>query len=405
MTRLPPLPGDPGAVRLLADRLATTGGRLSALAAVLGRLRDGATWDGPAGEAFGARLRELPPVLDAVSARLGGAASPLRALAAAMEQAQAVVSTAVRDDDDAQHAYAALEDRAYALVCAGSSEDSPDVLVVRHLQREQVEQQAAARARHAAAAEGFREADRRCALALRALAVDDVADSLAYRVVAGASRAAHDVATLGAVGVAVPELRPVAAVADAAAVAADTTLLVAYGEGSWSDLSAGAGLAATGVLGGVLRSGATAGARRTATGATVTRRLTAAQRLAIGTAREVRARRDEVRARFDVPPARGTPSALTGGPTPRAAREPLWRLTPAEAAQRVRRAAGTSAARARTAARSQADRAFLDDWRLATANGPQAQRMYVAGATLEVTATGASKARDARDARPGATRP
>jgi hypothetical protein len=39
-----------------------------------------------------------------------------------------------------------------------------------------------------------------------------------------------------------------------------------------------------------------------------------------------------------------------------------------------------------TAARQRVDRAFLDGWRLATANGPQAQRMYAAGTTLEVTA-------------------
>ena len=35
-------------------------------------------------------------------------------------------------------------------------------------------------------------------------------------------------------------------------------------------------------------------------------------------------------------------------------------------------------------ARARVERAFLDDWRLATANGPAAQRMYTAGATLEV---------------------
>ncbi|HET7821649.1 MAG TPA: hypothetical protein VFL10_08995, partial [Ornithinibacter sp.] len=87
MSGLPPLPGHPGAVRLLADRLASTAQRLSALAAGVARLRDGATWDGPAGDAFGTRLREVGPVLDAGAARLGGAAAPLRSLAVAMEQA------------------------------------------------------------------------------------------------------------------------------------------------------------------------------------------------------------------------------------------------------------------------------------------------------------------------------
>ena len=125
MSGLPPLPGHPGAVRLLADRLASTAQRLSALASVLARLRDGATWDGPAGEAFGARLREVGPVLDAVAVRLGGAAAPLRALAAAMEEAQAVVAAAVLDVDEAEHAYAVLEDRAAALRRRRAEEGSP----------------------------------------------------------------------------------------------------------------------------------------------------------------------------------------------------------------------------------------------------------------------------------------
>jgi pimeloyl-ACP methyl ester carboxylesterase len=49
-----------------------------------------------------------------------------------------------------------------------------------------------------------------------------------------------------------------------------------------------------------------------------------------------------------------------------------------------------------TTARQRVDRAFLDDWRLATANGPQAQRMYAAGTTLEVT-TRTLKPRDEGD--------
>ena len=50
----------------------------------------------------------------------------------------------------------------------------------------------------------------------------------------------------------------------------------------------------------------------------------------------------------------------------------------------VRDAARTGAARGRAAAAAQLDRAFRDDWRLATANGPAAQRLYTAGASLQV---------------------
>jgi hypothetical protein len=392
---LPPLPGDPGAVGLLADRLVGTAQRLSALAGVLARLRDGATWDGPAGHAFGTRLREVAPVLDAVAARLGGSAAPLRALADAMAQAQVVVSAAVLDLDEAEHAYAVLEDRAVALHAAGRCEDDPDLLVVRHLQIEQVEVQQRARARHAVAAGRFREADARCAAILRALTVDGLADALTYRVLVGVSGAGHSVATLEPLATVVPELKAVVAVADPVAVAADTALLVGYGEGDARRLATDAALAATGVLGGALRTGATLGARRTANGVVSAARLTAAQRVALGVVHQARARRDALRASFRVPPARGTASSLVGGPAPRsvAGGGSGARLTIPAMAGQVRSGARRAALGVNTAARQQVDRAFLDDWRLATANGPQAQRMYAAGTTLEVAATKTLKPR------------
>ena len=387
MTGLPPLPGDPGATRLLADRLAGTAARLSALAGVLARLRDGATWDGPAGDAFGARLREVAPVLDAVAARLGGSAAPLRALADAMGEAQVVVSAAVLDLDDAEHAYAVLEDRAAALCGAGRSEDDPDLLVIRHLQVEQVEVQQLARARHAAAAGRFREADTRCAAILRSLTVDGLADALPYRVLVGVSTAGHDLAALEPLATTVPELKPVVAVAAPVAVAADSALLVAYGEGDAGQLGKDAALAATGALGGVLRTGATLGARRTADGIVTAGRLTAAQRVAHGAVHQARARRDALRASFRVPPPRGTASSLIGGPAPRSMLGGGSTAGPTISAlsAQLRSGARRAAHGVNTAARQRVDRAFLDDWRLATANGPQAQRMYAAGTTLEVT--------------------
>lgn len=397
MSGLPPLPGDPGAVRLLADRLAATAQRLSALAGVLARLREGATWEGPAGEAFGARLREVAPVLDAVAARLGGASGPLRALAEAMEEAQVVVSAAVLDLDEAEHAYAVLEERAVVLCGSGRAEHDPDVLVVRHLQIEQVEAQQLARGRHAAAAERFREADRRCAAVLRSLSVDGIADGLPYRVLAAVSSTGHDVATLAPVATVAPELTPVLAVADLAAVAADAALLVAYGEGDAGQLATAAGLTATGALGGALRTGATAGAQRTAAGAVATTALTARQRVALGVVNEARARRDALRASFTAPPARGTPSSLIGGPPPRSVPRlgSGTRLTMPAVAGRLGAEARRVSQRVEAAALRRVDRAFLDDWRLATANGPQAQRMYAAGTTLEVAATKTLKPRAA----------
>jgi hypothetical protein len=392
---LPPLPGHPGAVRLLADRLASTASRLSALASVVARLRDGAVWDGPAGDAFGARLHETGPVLDAVAVRLGGAVAPLRALAAAMEEAQRVIDVTVLDLEEAEHAYAVLEDRAAALFGAGAEEGSAELVVVRHLQVEQVEAQRVARARHAAAAERFRIADARCAAVLRALGVDGIADSLPYRVLAGVSGAGHDVATLGPVAAVAPELKPVVAVADRAAVAADAALLVGYHEGDAGQLALATGLGVAGAAGGVLRAGSTAGAGRTAAGVVSTATLTARQRVALGVLGQARARRDALRAQFLVPPARGTPSALLGAPPPRSSALAGLGVGRGLSVPAVVNRLGTGARRAavgvHVAARQRVERAFLDDWRLATANGPQAQRMYTAGATLEVAATGAAK--------------
>ena len=151
----------------------------------------------------------------------------------------------------------------------------------------------------------------------------------------------------------------------------------------------------------MLRAGATAGAERTATGVVSTARLTGQQRLALGVVHEVRRRRDALRASFRVPPARGTPSALLGGPPPRAVVASVASVLVAVRASgpgsRCRVCSGGSGrhpsggAGARSAAVARVDRAFLDDWRLATANGPQAERMYTAGVTLETAAAGARK--------------
>jgi hypothetical protein len=135
-------------------------------------------------------------------------------------------------------------------------------------------------------------------------------------------------------------------------------------------------------------------------------RLTAQQRLALGVVREVRGRRDAIRASFRVPPARGTPSALLGGPAPRSAARRSGGGAGSEPSLGADRATDLSArailGRVRAGARrgmvgtgsvaaAQVDRVFLDHWRLATANGVQAERMYAAGATLELGAVAARR--------------
>lgn len=373
---LEPLSGSPNGVRDVADRLTATSRRVGDVTTVLAGLKRGATWVSSAGKAFGARLDEAPPLLDAVARRLGGAAVPLRELADAMEEAQRVVEGAIRDDSEAQDTYAVLEGRAYALIVAGSDELSPDVVAVRAVQREQVRIRESARARHAAAMERFRGVDARCSATVRALTQDAVADTALYRLVAGSQTVGHNLAAAGSVATVVPHLRPVAAAGDVLSVAADMTLLVGYREGSWSDLGTTVAMAGASNVAGALKIAGTAGATKSVSGSfvTSTRRLTMQQRLAVGVTQQARAKRDAIRARFRFEADdRATPSRYIEV-TPRPVRTtPVWKVTREQAVARVR-----------AVAQAKADQVFLDGWRRASANGPAAQRMYATGTALDV---------------------
>ena len=256
---LPPLPGHPGggaAARRPArrDRPAAVGpGRRPRPAARRRHLgRPGRRGRSAHGCARSGRCWMPSPCASA------GRRPPLRALADAMEEAQAVVARAVLDVDEAEHTYAVLEDRAVALVAAGAGEGDPEVLVVRHLQLEQVEVQQRRRGRgtrRPPSGSGRPTAAARPSSAR--LSVDGLADSLPYRVLAGVSSAGHDAGDRWApVAAVVPELRPVAAAADAVAVAADAALAASRtARGMPGQLAVGAGLAAAGALGGALRRG------------------------------------------------------------------------------------------------------------------------------------------------------
>lgn len=373
---LRPLPGDPGSVRALAASCDVAAQRLGDLGWVLATLREGAVWDGPAGEAFGARVAQAPPVLDAVAHRFRGAVAPLQSLAAAMEEAQAVIGPAVREHDDAEHAYAVLEDRAFSLISLGRTEADPDVAHLRALQIQQAQAQASARARHRAASSRFDDADRGCAARLSALSQDSIADSLAYRFVTAASSIGHGVGALGVAALAAPELAPLALAGDVLAFGADASLLVVYGEGDLRALGVSTAFIAMGTAGKALRSGSSLGAEITVDGVRVTRALSPSERVVLGGAQTAQARLARVRKAFDVPPPRGTPSHLVGGPP--VARVRNAPRTPAE----VRAASARAAQRVREMARARADTALSDQFRLASANGRGPQAMYLGGVTL-----------------------
>ncbi len=383
MTRLRPLAGSPGCVRLVADRLADSGVRLASTAGVLTRLRHGAVWDGPAGEAFGRRLGAVPTTLDVASRRLLGAVAPLRRLADALEDAQQVTDLEQRRYAEAEDAYALLEERAWSLVSAGAGEADPALLAVRRAQLDETEAMQRATARHTAAVEGYAAADRRCAAGLRSLVDDGLADPWGYRALGVASETGHAAGSLGVLGRLVPVAAGVTVVGEATGTAADTALLTVYGEGSWSELGASAALGATAFLGRGLVGGATKGARVGSEGVEVFRRMSAHERVVAGAAGEARRRVAQLRRTFDVPPPRATPSALVGGPAVHVARG-------GSVLNRVRDVAGTARGRARAGI----DARFLDDWRLATANGTRP--MYASGVTLRAAAAGGDRALDRR---------
>ena len=220
-----------------------------------------------------------------------------------MEEAQAVVGAAVLDVDEAEHAYAVLEDRAAALVAAGAEEGSAELLVVRHLQIEQVEAQRWRRARHAAAAERFREADARCAAVLRSAVVDGIADSLPYRVLVRGQRRRARRGDAGARRARRPRAAPVVAVADADGRGRRRRAAGGLRGGRCRGARAArAQLSGLGAFGGALRAGRhRRGASARRAGVVSTARLTAQQRLALGAVHEARARRDAARASFRVP--------------------------------------------------------------------------------------------------------
>lgn len=384
MTYLVPLRGSPESVRLVADRLLDSGRSLAAMSGVLATMRDGAVWDGPAGSAFGARLGAAPGVLDAAARRLVAAVVPLRALAAALEDAQHVAERAGREYADAEDEYVRLEHEAWRLVSSGTSESDPLLLALRERQRELAGTMERARARHTAAFAEFHEADRHCTRILRALADDGIADPWGYRGLQAASEAGHGVGQAGLLGPVVPQSRGIGLVGEAVGTAADTALLVGYGQGSWSQMGTSAGLYAVGFAGGSLAKGAGVGARMGSEGVEVLSRVSARERLVAGAALEARRRISAVRRGLDAPPRRATPSAMLGGP-------PVPPPPPASLADRVRRAAEAARARARAAA----DAAFLDDWTVATAVGTRP--MYASGVTLRAAAAGGQKAVDHRD--------
>ncbi|MGL5931073.1 MAG: hypothetical protein ACRCY8_19235 [Dermatophilaceae bacterium] len=376
--QLAPVEGDPDGIRLLARTLEWGGQRLGATAAVLARLRDGAVWDSPAGTAFGAQLQQYPRLLDRVATRQVEAVAALRELARVLENVQRVVSPLVIQHREARERYAALEERIVVALSQGGTESTPPVAGLRLEQQDCMRAWSGAEARHASELDWLALAHRRCAAVLRRLADDEISDSVLYRGIVGVGSVGENLAAVPGWARRTPVLTALATAGDLMVVTSDGLLLVGYGEGSWLELGTTAGIAGTGLVGEVFKKGATHGAELTKDGVTVTRRLSTQERVAFGAVAAARGRVDDLRARFTLRPPEVTARAFSAGPPPLKPSGP-WLARQVAVAR-------TLPARARARVRAEVDERFLNDWRLATANGPQARRLYASGVTLDLTA-------------------
>ncbi|MBT9254847.1 hypothetical protein KMZ30_04580 [Phycicoccus sp. KQZ13P-1] len=366
MTSLGPVEGSAAGVRAVARACEVTGHRLADTAADLARLRDGAVWDGPAGEAFGARITTAPTVLDRAAHRFLGAVAPLRTYAAVLEDEQAVAQHAVTAHGDAWDAYRLLEQRAVALVEAGATEADPVLLGVRRAQQDEMATVLRAEAAHAAALDRLRAADARCAAVLGALADDDIGDSVLYRGLRQASSVGHGVGMLAALPTRVaPPLAAAGFVGEGVGTVADGVLLVGYREGSVREVGVAAGAWALGFAGQSFTRAATARTVVGSDGVAVARTLGTRERLLLGATDAARTRLRDARVRLLLAPpavARTAPSAPV----------------PAGGAAARLRAAGVRAVRARVAATGR-------ELRLVRAGGGQTVGLYTAGVSLHAS--------------------
>lgn len=361
---LEPVPGSAAGVLAVADAVGSTGRRLAATAATLGRMRDGAVWDGPAGEAFGARIGAAPGVLDAAARRFLGAVAPLRAHAGVLEEQQAVAQRAVLVHREAWEVYDHLETRAVTLLDSGLDESAQALLVVRQAQQEEVASAGRAEAAHAGALEALRASDARCAAVLEALARDGIGDPVVYRGLRLASEVGHGAGYLAMTPVKV--CRPLAVagtVGEGVGTVADGVLLVGYGEGSWTDVGIGAATTALGASGESLRLASKSGATVLPNGAVVARSLTVEERLRQGVVAMARARVAAAAERFGRPVAHA-PERLAAS---------RW-AAPVQ---------GTGVRNAvRRAVRHRLHRVDTE-LQLVTAGGRTTERMYAGGVALE----------------------
>jgi hypothetical protein len=380
MSGLIPLPGSPDVVEGVAAALRDEAQRVASAHERLLLVRQGATWDSPAGRAFAAQVAQLPPVLDAVARRYAGAAAVLRVFAVAFREAQDECTAAIT----LRERGVLRRDRFAEALAAAESSASPDELarvpVLRELMAQGAGEVLDSERRYVAARHRFDEADQRCRRSLEALGRDVLTDSWQYNGLKGAATVGDSVAATAGYAALFPPWRPAATVvsvnAGAVGTAAHGLVKLAYDEGSWAPLIEGGVLGMVGFSAQSLRAASVARGLPTAAHEGPTGFAGPGRRLLAGI-KSHGATNDP----WKLPPAPARPArpatAVTGRP------RPPWRE------------------RARATARRQADRKlkpFRDDWGVASHNGADARAMLQTAWGLQAGRTLYEKGTEVNDA-------
>lgn len=369
---LPPIEGNPEAVRTLSRTLRSAAGRLTSINAVLVDIKAGASWDSPAGELFEAAVQQSPPVLDALIDRYAGAAVALMTFSDELEHAQSRATAARVRYESSTREYLHLEDLLVSVM------GTPEQAGVEERQRFEMRALLSAEDDHSAAWGSFTRADRQLARQLRHLADDILDDSAFYSSLAMMDEFSQEVACIPPVSRRIPVLGALSTAGEVAAGVSGVALLALYGEGSWKKLGANTVLSASGLGARGLKAGSLAGSRATSRLADrqrgyVGEKLSAKERFFIGTREELHRQFPKLSKAID-PHAPNSRMVVPLGKVP--TMDSTKGMSLKQKAQ-VWRAQGAAIAR------HSADKVFLDNWRAASAGGSGAQRMFVAGSTLE----------------------
>lgn len=257
-----PIPGSADVIDGLAAALRDEAQRIGSAQDRLLALRSRARWASPAGRAFSAQIRELPPVLSAVADRYAAAAAALRAFACEFREAQSECSLAIT----LRERGIIRRDRFAEAVAAAEASTSPAelarVATLRELMAQGAGEVLAAETAYLTAMERFERADARCAGALRTLADDRLADTWQYDTLKTAAGLATSAASAASLVALVPVCRPaagtVATTAGGLGLGLDAMVKVAYDEGEWRPIVEGVALSAVGLGAGSLRQAARA---------------------------------------------------------------------------------------------------------------------------------------------------